>query len=158
MYINVPTWWEGERGAHLHPRRLGRIQSRVERHRVLLVRRQSSAHVDDGHLQRGGHAEPAAGRAWLGRGRTPADAQVRPSHVRVDECGQVARVDAVLEVLAVHSGQIVVPLFGSLWKRTSKTFYNGREIKYFMQINASCDRQKVDRLKVCITMFNTFLY
>jgi len=76
----------GGEGAHLHPRRLGRVQSRVERHRVLLVRRQSSAHVDDGHLQRGGHAEPASDRARLRRWRAPADAQVRPSHVRVDEC------------------------------------------------------------------------
>lgn len=100
--------------AHLHPGRLGRVQPRVERDRVLLVRRQGPAHVDDGHLQRRGHAEPAAGRARFRRGRAPADAQVGPPHVRVDERGQVAGVHAVLEVLAVHPGQIVVPLLCAL--------------------------------------------
>lgn len=100
--------------AHLHPRRLGGIESRVECHRVLLMWRQGTTNVYDGHLQRGGHAEPAAGRARLGRGRAPANAQVGPSHVRVDERGQVTRMDAVLEILAVHSGQIVVPFFRAL--------------------------------------------
>lgn len=89
------------------------------------MRRQGAAHVDDRHLQRGGHAGPAAGRARLGRGRAPADGQVRPSHVRVDERGQVAGMDAVLEVLAVHPGQIVVPLFRALRTAVVTKRYGG---------------------------------
>lgn len=116
MYTTSEQFYKNRqtRTAHLHPRRLGRIQSRVERHRVLLVWRQRSAHVDDGHLQRGGHAEPAAGRTRLGSGRTPADRQIRSFDVRVDERGQVAGMDAVLEIVSVHSGQIVIPLFRAL--------------------------------------------
>lgn len=80
------------------------------------MRRQRPAYINDGHLQRGGHAQPTASRTRFRRGRTPADAQVGPFHIRIDERRQVTGMDAVLEIFPVHSGQIVVPFFRALFE------------------------------------------
>ena len=92
---------------YFDPGGCGRIETRIEGDGVVDVRTECSSHVQHGHLHRADGCAP-------GRIQFAVDVQIRPLDVRVDEHGQIIRIDVVFEILAVDVHQIVIPLFAQL--------------------------------------------